>query len=284
MKHNFDLHCHTNASDGSLSPAELVQKAAEEGITTIAITDHDTVSGVREALAAGAKYGVRVIPGVEISIDFQPGTMHVCGYFIDIDNPELCRGLEFVQEARRNRNPQIIQKLNTLGLAITMEEVQAVAGPDQVGRPHFAKVLLQKGYVENAKEAFTKYLAKGMPGYVDKRRLPRDEAIRMIQTAGGVAVMAHPIQLALENWEAYRQLFLELKAAGLAGIEAFNSYQSEEENQKFYQLAQELDMIVTAGSDFHGETKPTVQLGEFGDVVPIEIEKLLAELQRERRR
>lgn len=282
MQYNFDLHTHSNASDGSYAPRDLVKLAAESGVTTLALTDHDTVSGVAEALDAGKEFGVTVIKGVEISIDFSPGTMHVCGYGLDIENPVLQAGLNFVQEARRNRNPKIIEKLNALGLEITLDEVKAVAGPDQVGRPHFAKVLIQKGFVKTAQEAFDKYLAKGAPAYMDKQRLPLDQAVAMIKAAGGVAVLAHPIQLKLNSWEEYRRKIIELKAAGIAGLEAFNSYQTDTENLQFYKIAKELDVLITAGSDFHGEPKPHVKLGQFGNDVPLRIEEILAAIQLKR--
>ena len=150
MKQAFDFHVHTNASDGSFSPADLIKKARKEGVATIAIADHDTVGGIEEAIKAGEIFGVNVIPGVEVSIDFSPGTMHLCGYLIDIKNEELQEGLRFVQEARLNRNPQIIKKLNDLGINITMEEVIQEAGGDQIGRPHFANILLKKGYVKKS--------------------------------------------------------------------------------------------------------------------------------------
>ncbi|MBU0713638.1 PHP domain-containing protein [bacterium] len=280
---NFDLHTHSNASDGSYSPGDLVKLAAESGVTTLALTDHDTVSGVVEAVVAGKKFGVTVIPGVEISIDFAPGAMHICGYYLDIDNPELQAGLNFVQVARRNRNPRIIEKLKVLGLNITLDEVKAAAGPDQLGRPHFAKVLVQKGYANDTQEAFNKYLAKGAPAYMDKQRLPLAQAVAMIKAAGGVAVLAHPVQLRLETMADYLTKFKELKAAGVEGIEAFNSYQSEAENQQLYRITKELDMLITAGSDFHGEIKPKVKLGQFGENVPLRIEDIIEAIQATRK-
>jgi len=283
MQQNFDLHTHSNASDGSYAPADLVKLAAECGVTTLALTDHDTVSGIAEAQAAGKKYGVTLIPGVEISIDFTPGTMHICGYYLDIDNTELRAGLNFVQVARRNRNPRIIEKLNVLGVAITLDEVKAVAGPDQLGRPHFAQVLVQKGYARDTQAAFSKYLAKGAPAYMDKQRLSLDRAVAMIQAAGGVAVLAHPIQLKLNSWQEYREKITELKNAGITGVEAFNSYQSEEENQQFYTIATELEMLITAGSDFHGAIKPKVKLGQFGKNIPIKLDDVLIQLAKNRR-
>ena len=283
MKRDFDLHIHTDASDGSYSPRDLVRLAKSEGLKTIAITDHDTVSGVREAIITGEELGVTVIPGVEISIDFNPGTMHVCGYNIDIDSRELNDSLKFVQKARRERNPKIIEKLNEMGIDITYDDVQNAAGSDQVGRPHFAKVLIQKNYVKDAQEAFDKYLAKGSSAYVDKERLPLDDAIKIIDIAGGVAVLAHPIQLQLGSWQKYREMISDLKNHGIKGLEAFSSRHTDDESGHFYKIAKDLDMIITCGSDFHGETKPNVHLGEYGEEVPLAIDEIIESIQLKRK-
>ncbi|MCX7726448.1 MAG: PHP domain-containing protein [Chitinispirillaceae bacterium] len=275
MKQNFDLHSHSNTSDGSFSPTELVEYAKKNGVTTIALTDHDTINGVEEAIKAGKEFGVTVLAGVEISIDFDPGTMHICGYNIDIKNKNLNDKLGFVQYARKNRNNIIIEKLNAMGIEITLDEVKKVAGPDQIGRPHFARVMMEKGYVTTVKEAFNKYLAKGAPCYVDRIRLSMSDAVEMIKGAGGKAVLAHPIQLKLESDEAYRKKFAELKEVGIEGVEAFSSYHTEEENKKFKSMAEEFGFIVTGGSDFHGKTKPEVELGVFGKNVDLNIDELL---------
>jgi len=253
MKQNFDFHIHTN---------------------------HDTVGGIEEAIRVGKEVDANVIPGVEVSIDFSPGTMHLCGYLIDINNKEFQEGLRFIQEARLNRNPQIIKKLNDLGMDITIEEVIKEAGGDQVGRPHFANVLVKKGYVKNAKEAFTKFLAKGASCYVDKKRLTKKQAINMIVNSGGLAVLAHPAQLKLNTEQEYRDLFKGLKELGVAGIEAYSSHHSEEENKMFKGMADELDLLVTGGSDFHGSTKPKIELGVFGKNVQIDLDRLLAKMQK----
>jgi len=275
MPKSYDLHSHTTASDGTLRPAELVEKAAGLDINILAITDHDNVNGVEEAAQAGQNYGIDIIPGVEISVEFSPGTMHVCGYFIDIENEFLNEKLEFVQQARRDRNPKIIEKLNQKEIDITLEEVQQVAGSDQVGRPNIAKVLIQKGYVDGIKEAFDKYLKKGAPCYVNKKRLDLETAIETIKAAGGIAVLAHPVQLELDSEKDYRDLLSQVKKAGIVGVEAFSSHHTEDENQKYYQLSREFDMMVTGGSDFHGENKPKVKLGIFGENVNVDLEQFL---------
>ena len=279
MKQNFDLHVHTNASDGSFSPTDLIKKAKEEGVLTVGIADHDTVGGVKEALLAGKEIGVNVVSGVEISIDFSPGTMHLCGYFIDIENKNLNEGLRFIQEGRTNRNPQIIKKLNELGMDITLEEVKKEAGGEVIGRPHISACLVKKGYVKDTKEAFKRFLAKGKSCYIERVRLGKQEAINMIKEAGGVAVLAHPKQLKLNSKEEYKQLFAEFRKIGVLGIEAYSSHHSSEENNMFKSLAEDLDMFVTGGSDYHGETKPDVKLGVFGDNVGINIDELLIKMR-----
>jgi hypothetical protein len=211
MKQNFDLHVHTNASDGSFSPEDLVKKAKDECVTTIAITDHDTTSGVEEAVKVDEDLGINIIPGVEISIDFSPGTMHLCGYFIDIKNRQLQSKLKIIQKGRLKRNTQIIELLNFLGIDVSMEEVMYEASGSQISRSHIAKVLLKKGYVTNIKEAFIKYLAKGKPCYVDRKRLNKKEAINAIIHSGGLVAIAHPVQLKLGTEGAYLSVFKELR-------------------------------------------------------------------------
>lgn len=244
----------------------------------MALTDHDTVNGVDEAVKAGEKFGVTVIAGVEINVDFDPGTMHICGYNIDINNRNLNDKLVIVQHARKNRKRLIVDKCNAAGVAVTLDEIENVAGHEQVGRPHFARVMMEKGYVTTVQEAFDNYLAKGSPCYVDRVRLSVNDAVEMIKGAGGKAVLAHPIQLKLESDEAYKNKFAELKDLGIEGVEAFSSYHNEEENKKFKAMADELDLLVTGGSDFHGNTKPDVKLGIFGENVAIKINELIKHL------
>lgn len=275
MLMDYDLHCHTTSSDGTFTPHDVVKKAADLDIEYLAITDHDNVNGLDEASQAGEQYGVKIISGVEISVEFSPGTMHVCGYFIDINNKVLNEKLEFVQKARRERNPKIIRRLNKLGMDINLKEVQKVAGSGQVGRPNIAKVLIQKGYVKDLKEAFDKYLKKGASCYVNKKRLNLDTAIKTITEAGGIAVLAHPVQLNLNSDKEMLDLFKQVKEAGIIGIEAFSSHHNELENQKYWQMANDLKMLITGGSDFHGTNKPNVKLGQFGSNPRVNLDKFL---------
>lgn len=256
----IDLHTHTTASDGTLSPTELVRLARGAGLAAVAVTDHDTVDGLGEALEAGRALGLEVVPGIEISAEFQPGTMHMLGYFIQPDRPVFAEKLRVLQEARRDRNPIIAEKLNALGLAVTMDEVRAAAGGEQVGRPNFARVLLDKGYVSSMGEAFDRYLTKGGPAYVDKFRLSPADSVELIHQAGGLAVLAHPFTLGLGE-QVLETFVADLAACGLDGLEVYYPEHDPDQTRACLELAARHGLAVTGGSDFHGDNKPEVALG-----------------------
>ena len=191
-----DLHTHTTASDGDLSPTELVARAHAAGLTAIAVTDHDTTAGLHEALEAGKRIGLEVVPGIELSAEVGRGQCHLLGFLIDPDNEPLLSRLRYVVDMRNNRNSHIIDRLrNELGFDITLDEVEVIAGGDIVARPHFARVMVNKGYVSSMQEAFDIFLGKGGRAYVERVRLSPPEAIALIHGAGGVAVLAHPNNL-----------------------------------------------------------------------------------------
>ena len=256
----IDLQAHSTASDGSLSPAEVVQLARKNGLRAIALTDHDTIDGLEEALNEGFLQQVEVVPGIEISAEFINGTMHVLGYYVWEGRDRLNKALERLQRARFERNPLMIRRLNELGLDITMEEVTAFAGGGQVGRPHVARALLEKGYVSSMKEAFDLYLAKGKPAYEEKFRFPPSEAISMIRKAGGVPVLAHPFTLDL-NWSDLEFLVKQLVEQGLEGIEVFSPEHTPDQERFYRQLALDHNLVITGGTDFHGDNKPGIDLG-----------------------
>jgi len=267
----IDLHSHTNCSDGSATPAELVWLAASAGAAAVAITDHDTLAGLAEGRAAAQEAGIEFINGVEISAEFHPGTMHILGYLIDESSTELNAALEELRRARLERNPQIAARLQELGMDVPYEEVAGLAGNEVVGRPHFASLLVRKGYVDTIKEAFDRFLAKGTPAYVEKRRLSPADSIAVIRAAGGVAVLAHPYQMQLSDEDTETQV-RQLKALGLDGIEAIYSRLSQSERDRYARLARRLDLLVTGGSDFHGSFKPDIRIvSGLGDLeVPYE--------------
>jgi 3',5'-nucleoside bisphosphate phosphatase len=274
----IDLHVHSSASDGSYPPAEVVRYAKEGGLSAFALTDHDTVDGLAEAAAAGRTLGVEVIPGVEISARNPGGTMHILGLGINFHDGKLDARLAVLKQARAERNPQIIAKLNALGIPVTMEQVEHISGGGQVGRPHIARALMESGYVSSIQQAFEIYLRNNGKAYVGKFRFPPEEAIAMIREAQGAPILAHPFTLGLGTAFALKNTLRELQALGLAGIEAFYSEHTPEQEALYLKLAQELGLLVTGGSDYHGENKPEIRLGSMPCQKKVTYE-LLAALQ-----
>lgn len=255
-----DLHLHTTHSDGSCTPSELVRLAHQAGVTALAVTDHDIMTGVAQATAEGEHYGIEVIPGVEISSMIGQSELHILGYFLDWQDPILNERFTTLRESRHRRNPQIVERLQTLGIDITYDEVRALAGSDSVGRPHIARALMDKHVVSSAKEAFDRFLANGKPAYVP-RDLPNPaEAIQWIKAAGGLAVLAHPSWVRLAD-RSLIELVRELKVAGLDGLEVYYSTHASRQTREYLSLAQHLGLLVTGGSDFHGLTKPDIDVG-----------------------
>ena len=269
----IDLHSHSVASDGTDTAADIVNKAAQIGLSALSLTDHDTTSAIAEATAAGAAHGVEIIPGIEISARFDTsGTLHILGYFINPLDNALQKGLEEYRAARNLRNPKIVEKLRACGLDITYDEVVAEAKGGVVGRPHIALVLHKRGYVRSIDEAFGKYLTRGARAYVEKDSFPPEHAIDLIRSAGGVAVLAHPTFLYLKNSKE-EKFFERLAQAGLGGVETYYSSHTEEDTRHYEALAKRYSLATTGGSDFHGKNKPDIQLGfGFGKLrVPYEV-------------
>lgn len=285
----IDLHCHSTFSDGSCTPAQLVEMAHAAGLTALALTDHDSTNGIESFMAACARpvngKTLLGVPGVEISADIQKGTMHVLGYFLDTTNGPLQEVLTQIRDGREIRNRKIVAQLQAMGMAITWDEVRSYAGEDVVGRPHFSRALIDKGYVKDNDEAFERYLAKGKPGYADRFRLTPEASIGVILAAGGVPVLSHPFTLELDS-KALREYIKHLKNQGLQGMEVHYPEHGPERFREYQALARELGLIATGGSDFHGAVNPDVQLGVgFGGLrVPDEIAGELARKRDELRR
>lgn len=244
----IDLHVHSTASDGTCTPRELLEEAATKGIEVLAITDHDTINGVKE-LPETFK-DVKVIKGVEISAEFN-GILHILGYGVNPNNEKLDQTLSELQDYRLKRNLIMIEKMRSHGFDITLEELKEVGNDDLIGRPHFASLMIKKGYVDSYDEAFEKYLKKGALFYVDKKRLSPKESIEMILEADGIPVIAHPYQTGLSG-EDFERLIRELKGYGLAGIEVFYTQHTDEMVEYYLNIARKYDLFVTAGSDYHG--------------------------------
>ena len=255
----LDLHLHTTCSDGSHTPTAVVELARKARVSALAITDHDTVSGLPEAIEAGRVLGLEVIPGIELSSRWGKSELHILGYFLKWQDETLYLQLTRFQDARHVRNPRIIEKLNALGLDITYDEVKTLAANDSIGRPHIARVMMQKGYVTSAKEAFDRYLADGAAAHVPRELPEPADAIAVIRAAGGVAVLAHPSWL--DRSEGIFKICEQLKAVGLAGIEVHYSSHRPEQTATYLDVARRLDLLVTGGSDFHGVTKPDIEVG-----------------------
>jgi hypothetical protein len=273
----IDLHTHTTESDGTASPAELVATAVEVRLDALAITDHDTLAGFEAARPLAENAGLRLICGIELStkITHPRKTVHLLGYFPD-EQPtnEFRDWLLGMQVARRDRNVRLAAKLQSIGLDIRIEEVESM-GRSMTGRPHFAKLMVQKGYVPNTTEAFRMYLDESAPGYVDRDEPTLAEGIGRIAAAGGVSSLAHPIRLGKRDLAEEEELVSSFVSVGLDAIEAYHSDHSPSDVERYLGYAQKFGLHVTGGSDYHGDNKPSVKLGCAN--VPT---SLLDELQR----
>ena len=257
----IDLHSHSTASDGMLTPTELVQYAKEKDLDAIALTDHDTSEGVEEATKAGKECGIEIVPGIEISAEYPEHTMHILGYYIDFKDQTFIDNISVLQKSRAERNPRIVNNLQKLGINIEYDEILKEAGSGQVGRPHFAKVLLNKGYVKTNKEAFNKYLKKGAPGYEEKFRFQPEDAISHILNAGGIPVLAHPSTLKCKTDEEIETQVKKLLDYGLKGIEVYYSDHKPAQIELYTNLADKYGLLITGGSDFHGHNIKGIDLG-----------------------
>ena len=268
---NIDLHIHSIFSDGSLHPKQIIDLAVKKGLSAISITDHDTLAGVEEALRQDFPETLEFVAGVEMSAAFPPsikeaGSMHILGYGVSTNHPGLREALEKQNFARSNRNPLIIDKLNAIGIPASMDAISAATGKKEVARPHIADYLVKNGYAKNIDDAFDRLLGKGKPAYVDKFRIPAKESISLINSAGGISVLAHPILL-LENKSAdiadqfIDNLIDTLILYGLGGIEAYYPKQTASQTTYFEKLAEKKKLVITGGTDFHGEMTPDIEMG-----------------------
>ncbi len=267
-----DLHLHTKRSDGTLTPAEVVRAAGGAGIFCVAVTDHDTVSGIDEAVRAGESLGVEVIPGIEISADFTPGILHLLGYGIRWKDPAFEGAIRRLQADRRARNKKIIERLSALGIAISLEEVAGDCHGNQISRLHFARVLVRKGIVSDKEAAFRKFLGQGRPAYVSRAHISSKEAISLIRGAGGVAALAHPLHMGLPlDSREFLQTIQRLQAEGIMGLEVYSSAHDKTSARRLFRLAETLRLLPTGGSDFHGDHK-NIPIGYSGEGGPVPYE------------
>lgn len=257
----IDLHTHSRASDGSFSPSDLVLHAASQGISVLALTDHDSVAGNDEASRAAEGAGIRFIPGIELDIEWKPGECHLLGLGLKIVHQDLVTLLERLQADRLERNVGIIEKMRAGGIDIDLERVKAIAGGGTLGRPHFAQFLVENKVVRNRQQAFDRYLAKDRPYYLDRKGVPLDEGISAIRASGGVPVLAHPLSLYI-SWGTLPSVIEDFRNRGIAGLEAWHPAARIVECERLEALAQSLGLFVTAGSDFHGAARPDRKIGK----------------------
>jgi len=267
-----DLHIHSAASDGRYSPQEIVRKAVGLGLEVIALADHDSVDGVAPALEEARRLKqLQFIPGVEVSTDVPSGEVHILGYFIDYTSEELAAALEQFRHSRERRAQGMVAKLAELGIHVSWERVREIAGSGTIARPHIAQAMLEKGYISSIKEAFDRYIARDGPAYVEREKMTPVEAVQLIVRSRGVAVMAHPFTA--PEAEA---MIVEMKAAGMAGIEAYYNGYTQEKVGNLIALAKNHGLIITGGSDYHGldESNETLM---GGVEVPMEaVNRLIA--------
>ncbi len=272
----IDLHTHSTASDGIYAPSELVRQASEAGLRVLALTDHDTTNGLEEAAQTARQLGIDFIPGIELNTDVKGDEIHVLGYYLDYQRPEFQSVLKVLRDARERRGQRMVEQLNERGVAISWDRVREIA-QGAVGRPHVAMALMEAGYVSSIPEAFDKYIGKGGPGYVPRYKLTPLDAIRLIRSAKGLPVMAHP--LTTPGLVELRAWLPELVKDGLVGLETYYGPYTEEEVAELHQLADEYHLIPTGGTDFHGPGIHPTPLG--GRFVPHEaVSRLKAEAEK----
>jgi hypothetical protein len=255
-----DLHVHSTASDGRFTPRQIVAHAAEVGLKALALTDHDTVAGVPEALDAGRTLGVEVIAGVEISAEFEDGACHILGYFIDHANAALGAVLDRARGSRETRNAEILAKLRALGFDLTLRDVVGRATDGTLTRAHFAAAMMEKGYVRTWDEAFDKYLGRGRPAYVHRERVMPEDAVRAIRGAGGLAGLAHPRQLNRSVAET-QEWVARFAAMGVEAIESSSPDHTANYARHYHEMAAGLGLLETGGTDWHGRTDTDISLG-----------------------
>lgn len=262
MPYKTDLHLHTYFSDGSMSPTDIVKRAKEMDYELIAITDHDGVDGVTEGMIAGKALGIKVIPGIELSAENDQGiSMHILGYYIDIHHVELTKKLTELKEKRWERNQRLLAVLNQMGYEISLADLSFTEGQDYIGKPIMARALLKKGYITHARQAFEpgKFLESPEAKAVKKDKISAKEAIDLIDKAGGIAVLAHPMKIkkigergSQTFFEELEKMIQQLKANGLKGIECYHTDQTNEESLRLVELAEKYHLHITEGSDYHG--------------------------------
>ncbi len=276
----IDLHSHSTASDGSFSPSELVAKAEEIGLSALALTDHDTLSGIPEFIESASKHNlIEAIPGVEVSVELMGKEVHIVGLFVDYNSEPLSEMLCEIRNHRNQRNELIITKLQGMGYDITLQELLDIAGGESIGRPLLAKILIEKGYFTEVQEVFDKCLKRGAPAYCARVLPSPEKAIKEIHNAGGVAIWAHPLYRTANDRAYLRKVLRELTKFGIDGMEGYYTSFTDAQSRAVHDVAEEFSLLISGGSDFHGTNQKGIELGKgYGELtVPYELlEKLKA--------
>lgn len=255
-----DLHTHSTASDGSTSPAAVIRAAVVRRLRAVALTDHDTLAGIPEARAEAAGLGIELVPGVELSVDWEDRPMHLLAYWIDPGPGPLQSRLASLRAGRNERNARVVEALAEMGIPITLDEVHEESGGGSVGRPHIAAVLVTKGIVRSMPEAFDRYLARGRPAYRPRPRLAAAEAVRLARASGGVAVVAHPHTVA-DSRDEFADAFARFSDLGVSGVECYYVEYPPAHRERLAAIAERLGLVATGGSDFHGRYKAGISVG-----------------------
>ena len=258
---NVDLHTHSNKSDGSLSPAELVTLAHQKGLSAIALTDHDTTAGLDEAIQTGKELGITVIPGVELSCEYQGRDVHIVGLDINHKDSHFSETLQEFVDSRDLRNRKMCQKLTDAGMPVDYDELMETFGESVITRAHYARFMLEKGYIKSLSEAFDRYIGDNCPYYIPREKVTPTQGIELILSAGGIPVLAHPLLYKMGK-ERLNTLVAELKSAGLVALEAVYCTYTPSDEREMRALAAKHDLLISGGSDFHGAAKPGLELGD----------------------
>ncbi len=271
MNELIDLHTHTTASDGIYSPEALIDLALRSHVKTLAITDHDTLGGLKAAIAYASKKSFDFIPGIEFSVDYPGGSFHLLGLYVDYEDSELIETTARLMEFRNTRASRILEDLSKYGIDIPHTLLEEISGGESMGRPHIARAMIKLGFAPDISAVFQNFLVKGKPGYVKKEKIKLSDAIRLIKKGHGIPIIAHPISLNLPSFKDFENLLEELMKAGIEGIEVFASMHSDREVEEFLKIALKYHLLITGGSDFHGDKEEVIGYYSNNRQIPFDL-------------
>ncbi len=268
MEKKIDLHVHTKASDGIYTSIEIIDYAIKRGMSSLAITDHDTVSGLPEAMEYAKRIGFDLIPGIEFGLQYPAGSFHLVGLFIDYMNPALLEITERLKKSRLERIKKIVESLKECGIDIPLKDVEKEASGSAVGKPHIARLMVKKGYAADTLYVFKNYMIKGKPGYVKRERISLNEAVLAIKNAGGIPIIAHPISLNFKSFDEFEERLIEFIHSGVEGLEVYSSMHTMNDIPEFLRIANKNNILISGGSDFHEENSKQIGVYTDGNFIP----------------